>query len=854
MTSTVAGPDRRLQPARRTALVIVLGALLLGVLAAIHAATHMAVNTDTTDMIAADVPFREHDIAFRRAFPREADQLVVLVEGGDAGLAQAGAQRLVAALAADPAHFQGVLWPEGDPFFRRNGLLYLPPDELGAMSSRLAEAQPFLAALAAEPTLPGLLGLLRQGLAAGPEEARRLGPALRALTAVAEAQVAGRPGDLSWRDLVGGEAGGPARQLVLVGPVLDYGAMLPGAAALGALARITDDLAAPGLAFRVTGGPALDQEELESVGQGTGAASLGSLAAVAGLLVLGLGSWQLILATLASLVLGLVLTTALGLMAVGALNLISVTFAVLFIGIGIDFGIHLALRYREGLGRGLAQPAALAWARRSVARGLALTALCAAIGFLAFVPTSYRGLAELGIISAIGMGVALLTTLTFLPALLALLPPPRSAGPTLAAPAPQREAVLDRLLRRGRRPLLALALLIAAAGACALPWLRFDFNPLHLKDPNGPAVRAFAELAADPATTPYVIDVLAPDLPAAEVLAARLRQVPGVAEALTLADLVPVDQEAKLAAIDELALLLGPALTPRSATSDAAARAAAVAALRAGLGRSEDADARGLDAALAALGTEPAALRELERRLTSGLPALLDDLATALQAAPVQLADLPTGLRAQWQAVDGQARIMVRPAGGIAGNEDLARFADAVLAVAPAATGAPVIITEAGRTVLRAFAEATGGALLGIALTLLLVLRRPSDVLRALAPLAVAAAGVVLTCVAAGLGFNFANLIALPLLLGLGVSSAINLLVRFRLDGRERGLFATSTPRAVLFSAFTTLASCVSLALARHPGMASMGLLLTIAIGWSLVASLAVLPALLGLGGADEDA
>lgn len=245
------------------------------------------------------------------------------------------------------------------------------------------------------------------------------------------------------------------------------------------------------------------------------------------------------------------------------------------------------------------------------------------------------------------------------------------------------------------------------------------------------------------------------------------------------------------------------------------------------------------------MSVDPAQLAAFEQRLTAGLPALLDDLRNALQAGPVTLDDLPAGLRDQWLTADGRTRLMVRPAGGISDNEALGHFADAVHGVEPTATGTPVIITEAGRTVLAAFTQATVIAALAVLVLLAVVLRRVEDILLIFAPLLVAGLGVVATCVAFGLGFNFANLIALPLMFGLGVSGAVNLVMRQRLDGARFTLFGTSTPRAVVFSALTTVASCSSLILARHPGMRSMGILLTITIVWALFATMAVLPALL---------
>jgi predicted RND superfamily exporter protein len=180
-------------------------------------------------------------------------------------------------------------------------------------------------------------------------------------------------------------------------------------------------------------------------------------------------------------------------------------------------------------------------------------------------------------------------------------------------------------------------------------------------------------------------------------------------------------------------------------------------------------------------------------------------------------------------------------------NRDLEHFADAVLAVAPAATGAPVVVTEAARAVIGAFAEASLIAFGLITLLLIIVLRRPADVVLVFLPLAVAVLWTAASAVILGLALNFANVIVLPLLLGLGVSGAIHVVVRRRQAGAASAGGLASTPRAILFSALTTIASFGSLAVSSHLGMASMGLLLTIAILWSLVATLILLPALLTL-------
>jgi hypothetical protein len=381
----------------------------------------------------------------------------------------------------------------------------------------------------------------------------------------------------------------------------------------------------------------------------------------------------------------------------------------------------------------------------------------------------------------------------------------------------------------------------------------FDFNPLNLKDPQSESVRVFNALATDPETSPHVVDALEPTLEEADALAGRLEALPEVEQALTLTSFVPEAQDQKLELIDSLAFYLGPTLSAAEAAAPLGpeARRDALARLRVAL---ENTAASGpgaerLAAALEALGQEPsdAALMELEARLTATLPELLERLRQALDAGPVTLDDLPAGLRDQWVYEQGQARVLVRPAGPITNNAGLEAFASAVLDEAPAATGTPIVVLEGGREVVSAFREASILALAVITILLVIVLHKVRDLFFVLAPLALAILFTAATAVVLGLELNFANVIVLPLLLGLGVSGAVHVVMRWREEGRPRDLAATSTPRAVMFSALTTVASFGSLAISDHLGLASMGLLLTIAIFWSLVCNLLILPSMLAL-------
>jgi len=836
--------------------VIVLAiVLLLAAAALIYSATTLRINTDTTDMIAADVPFRQNHLAFKRAFPAFKETIVAVIDGDSPEESEEAAKALSAAMAADSRYFSMVDRPGSDPFFDQHGLLYLDIDALTDLGDRLAAAQPLLAALAADPNLKGLSDFL--GLALEHEDdaiPETLDQLLARLADVTDAAREGQPKNLSWLELLDqGRLSGSERSLLIAEPAIDYGSLAPAAKAI----EVTRDLAGKlgmnvegGPSMRLTGSAVIEHEELKTVSSGAVWAGLSATAGVAFLLVFGLGSIRLIVATLVTLLVGLIITAGLATLIIGQLNLISVTFAVLFVGLGVDFGIHLCLRYREEIQGQQPHDDALTRAVQAVRRPLSLSAFCAALGFIAFVPTDYRGLAELGIISATGMAVAWTTSLVLLPALLHLMPL-KSKSENLT-----KRADVPLWTQRHANIILGITIIAAVSSVPMLPRVAFDFNPLNLKDPNSESVSTFLDLERNPDTATNIINVLAPNLEEAERTADRLRETTGIGDVITLMSFVPKDQAEKLGLIDDMAFFLGSLAPSTDISIDDEARKNAFDRLLASLEQANPEDQSGAKRLLESLSafaettstSSGPALLDLEQRLTRYLPNLLTRLDQALNASEVSLQSLPETLRADWVNEAGEAKVMARPAIGIHDNRSLQRFADVALGAAPNATGTPIIITEAGRVVVGAFIEASVIAFSLITLVLIVVLRRPMDVFLVLVPLALAILFTAASSAFLDLQLNFANVIVLPLLLGLGVSGAIHVVMRRRMMAASDGSPGPiSTPRAVLFSALTTIASFGSLAISPHPGMASMGLLLTVAILWSLVCTLIILPALFAL-------
>jgi hypothetical protein len=813
------------------ALAVTAATLVIVVLAAVYLAQNLQVDTNLDELIDPDAPFRERQRALNAAFPEQDDRLVLVVSGGAPDARLAATTTLAERLRARDEIVRAVFAPAVMPFFVKNGILFDDLATLERRLDRLAEAQPLLAALARDPTPARLTELLAAGFEQDDPPPELLAAADR-LAPAFTAAAAARTRPIAWLDLAEFTAAGGSSFVIEITPVLDFERVRPGARALTAVRALADEIEAShaGVEVAMTGEVALEAEELEAAGTGAASAGLLSLALVTLVLVWSLRSAGAIASVLATLLAGLVLTGAFAMWAIGAFTMISIAFAVLFIGLGVDFAIHVVLRAQEEAGLGRSWRTAVAKGAGATGPALMLCAPTTALAFLAFTPTGYVGLAELGVIAAAGILIALALSLTFLPALLVL-----TAGPRRLPPAPWPHGA-PRMRRVAAGLVVALGLLsLAGAGS-----LRFDGDPLALKDPEAPSVVAFRQLLDSPTRSPYRAQLLVPDADAAARAAERLGHVPAVGPVVRLASFVPAAQDAKLALIDDARLFLDlPAYTPPAPT-DTERLARALARLAAAAPAGELADAA--RAIARRIERTPELAADLGETWFRWWPQALARTRALLDAGPVTAATLPPELVDRYVAADGRHKLDVLPAEPLETAADRRDFVEAVLAAAPDAAGNVVQMVRAGELVAGAMVEATLYALAGVTLVVAVVLRRPGEVVGVLGAVLLAAALTVGAMEIFDLAFNFANVIVLPLLLGVGVDAAIHVVMRARETSNPAIVGATSTPRAVFASALTTVASFGTLMLSPHAGTASMGLLLTLAVSASLVTVLVVLP------------
>jgi len=841
----------------RHAAPVIVASILLGIVSSWYAVTHFRMTTDINQLISPNISWRQREAEMEKAFPHF-ELIVAAINAPTQELVEAAANALAQRLSQQKDLFRTIDQPKGGKFFAQNGLLFQSTADLKSQMDMLTQAQRLVQVLAGDPSLRGVIQTLQFGLLGVQGGQITLDAMTWPLTQAAdtiEKVNAGQPTNFSWYALVQGHppTSGDLLRFLEIRAVLDYSELEPGRRATDAVRQAAVDLDIAGkyqAQLRLTGPVPMADEEFSTIKENAELNATVTITIVLFILWLALRWVRIILAVFVCVAVGLAMTAAVGMLLVGTLNLISVYFAVLFVGLGVDFGIQFSVRYRAERHDVDEVHEALLQTGRHAGAPLTLAALATAAGFLSFLPTVYKGVSELGLIAGIGMLIAFATSVTLLPALLSVLKPPsepEQLGYSALAP-------VDSFLERHRIAILVVTAVVVTAGLPLLYWLRFDFNPMNLRSPKTEAVSTYLALKNDPDSGFNDIQVLAPSLEAADQVAAKLRALPEVKRVLTLSSFIPADQQQKLPLIHNAAKVLLPLLNPTAPSQpptdaqNVSMMGSTADALRrlAGNGTGSGAvAARRLADAMAALSkADPAVRQRLQDIIVQPLRIALDDLRTLLTAREVTRANLPPDLVREWVTAEGKARVDVAPSGDAADNEVLQKFARAVQAVAPEATEGPISILEARREVVVAFIEAGACALLSIGVLLWLTLRRFGDVLLTLVPLLLAGVVTLEICVLIDLPLNFANIIALPLLLGVGVAFKIYYIMAWRAG--QTNLLQSVLTRAVTFSACTTATAFGSLWFSSHPGTSSMGKLLAISLLTTMAAAALFQPVLMG--------
>jgi uncharacterized protein len=847
-----------IQLVERYRIALIIGFIALTLFSIFYVKDNLGISTDTTDMLSEELAWRKLDIEYEKQFPQFNDNILVVVESDTADQATDTAIKLYSALKENPRLISNIYYPNLLPYFRQSAFLFFDDEELQDLADQLATIQPFLGTLLQDKNLRGLFTMLTDALQYKEDgEDIELKPLLLEVNRALE----NKNYNVSWQRLMSSDKLEKSvyREFIVLQTLESDEELLPGADVIKHIRTTISSLAVNNdVRIRLTGGTALSYEELKSVSEANIQAIIISFILVAIILLVGLDSIWLVITSLITLFFGLITTTAFAAATVGELNLISVAFAVLYIGLGIDFTIHLTLRYREQVLLPDKNNNALQQAMSHIFRSLILCAITTAIGFYSFIPTDYQGVAELGWIAGSGMFISIFFTLTLLPALLSLIP----YKAKLSSKSSHRLVTfLSNLPYQYSKQILLFTLIILIGFISQLYRISFDINTLNLQDPENESVQTYRDLLKDSDSSPWSSILLKENRSDAITAIKEIEQLDLVDKVIWYEDLLPEDQDDKLFIIDEMNLFMGPLSTESTNTeiSDTD-RIIAIEKLIEKLdhfsGHILDlnqelySETRKLKTHLTSLLSQNSNNKNyisLEKQLLSNLDGRIHALNDALNAEQVELSDIPATVHDRWVS-QKHYKIEIFPREDLNDNAAMKRFVSQLQAYDNTVIGSPIINIEAGEAVITAFKSAFTYALIAIALLLLILIRVKMDAAIILISVIVGSIFTFGFMLIFNIPLNFANIIGLPLLLGIGVDSGIHIADRFRqeqVQNSNKNIFMTSSSRGVIVSSLTTICSIGILAFSSHTGTASMGLLLTLGLSSMMVSTMMILPAFL---------
>jgi hopanoid biosynthesis associated RND transporter like protein HpnN len=908
----------------RRPYLVLLCAVALSIASVFYTKARLEFHTGQDDLITPNSRASRDYIDYTREFP-DLDGLVIVVRAApDPARAEHFADALAARLNADHANVKTVFYKIDAGAFADRAMLYMTSADLDALAEKLRTAFPMLGAYSADPSLAGFFAMVNagidrqlqaqmqsrmpaqmQGRTAASMRARRMRsaaatghpdtPSRTTAAAPSVAAVAAAPAafDLGAIDTVldgmladtgGAKYVSPWQSMMQAGVqdseqghgylVSDNGKYLLLQVAPGngvkdgpdpteAIERDLNAVRAafPGVMAGMTGGPALAHAEETTTAHDIALASLIAIGSNVLLLVIPFTAVVEPLFAVLALLAGVAWSFGFTTLAIGHLNLLSAVFTSVLAGIGINFPIHLMARYDEARRQGASSAQAIELAVVNTGTGVFASACIMALAFLTPVFTDFRGIAELGIVSAAGLFLCLVSALLVFPALVVLRDRYRPAGTRPQLAPHTRASILESAFRR---PALIVvgAVAITAGLAMLIGRVRFDQNLLKLQAEQTEAVKFENVLLKDSGRSSWFAVSLAPSIEAGEARAAAFRKLPVVSDVETISTYIPDDQAAKLKTLHALGAMLAPIeMAPmhhRPDSGDAARLARELGQLAGRLTQIAPADTSGgaaktkalAETALDRLKSDPAAFAGYEASINADLRARLGELKRDLKPAVVTTANLPKVVRDRFIGKSGRFLVQIYPRGDVWEDAALSRFISALKTVDRDVTGPPVQTYNIATVMRRGYEHAAVMALVAVFIFVFADFRNLRDTALATVPLLFGGAWMLEAMGWMGWEFNLANLFAVPILIGTGVDNGVNMLYRWREERDKSALILSkAVGKSVTISSLTTIAGFAALIPAAHRGISSLGWVLSLGVTLILVATLVVLPAMFELVG-----
>ena len=854
---------------------VVVLAVALAVFSLAYSASRLGFRTSRLDLINPDSNYNQLWIEYINDFG-DADDVVVVVEGTDRDQVVTVLEEVSAALAREDHLFHAVLHEVDLSTIRGKGLHYLPPSELLGIEDFLDKAQPVIngdwSQLKLGQTARRLSGQLAAdqselspaGRMAAYAELDRLSESL--LSALGSSARYRSPwpemplsiatlSELSSEYFLTNE-GRMGFVLLRLAGQKDKDAFTQGSDSIDALRDVIGRVQThhQDATIGLTGLPVMENDEMRSSEAAMMKASLLSLFGVACLFVAGFGGLRHPLITVGSLLLALAWSFGYVTLGIGHLNILSISFGVILIGLGIDFGVHYAARYLQLRGTMRSSEEALIETAAGVGPGIITGAITTAISFFMAGFTEFTGIAELGLIAGGGVLLCCLAAIVVLPAMIHISDAKRT-GTIVPKPLDIHGWLGPLFARPG------LLMTATAVGTVVLAlgmghffkhgW--YDHNLLNLQPEGIESVALERKLLAESDQSVWFALSIAEsreELLARKAQFSKLQSVERVDE---IASLIPVNDTRKRPIIERIRQRLAalPERPPQIPVDhpDELGRVLAQAQMVSAAGPSGMRVGRRLEQVRDLLRRMPLAecyqrLSEYQHYMAGDLLSRLHLLNSMANPEPPRLSDLPSGLVTRFVGQDGKHLLKIYSKADIWDMDAMEQFVREVRSVDSRVTGNPLQTYEASRQMQQSYIQAAWYALAAILLVLFIDFGSLRFTLLAMFPMAVGMLQMFGILGLLKLQLNPANMIVLPLILGIGIDDGVHVVHDFRrTPGRYR--MSASTASSVLITSLTTMVGFGSLMIASHRGLESLGRVLTIGVSCCMFNSLIMLPALL---------
>ena len=865
--------------------------ILLVLLCIVITRQKLQINTSRDDLVGGEKEYHRVYLEFKKEFPVQ-DDLVVVVESESMEKNRQFVERLGAKLEAETNLFTSVFFKGDLKLMGPKALLFLPEKDLAELRQTLEDFKPFLIAFTKATNLVTLFNLVNTQFRTASDEDnpqnRALARALPALERIISQASDGllRPGSPPSPGLNSLFDGGREAEQQIYITFADGRIYLVTAQAKTeklneeAVTRMRQLIAetqfeVPGLNVGLTGEPVLEVDEMRQSERDTMVASVVSLVLAALIFIYGYNETGRPLKATLCLIFGLAYTMGFTTATVGHLNILTITFVPILIGLAIDFGVHLITRYEEELRHGRTELYALEKAIVNTGMGIFTGAFTTAGAFFAMAAADFKGIQEMGVICGGGMLACLIPMMTLLPVI--LLRGKQNVLDHELGPVLDRKAAIEAGRRAKienawlRRPWIVIGVILAITAVCMLPIpkVRFDYNLLHMQSAGLPAVVFQDKLIKSSDRSVLFGAIVADNLSEATNLITRVKQLPAVGEVETMATYLSEDQTRKLELVGQIKKIAKqiefPPVDPNPVNVTELSRI--LWSLHGYCTLAADRVKKDEPELYKHFQDLRRAIVEIRKRMLLGnqkliaeqlaefQQALFNDVRETFEAIQNQddsdrlrPKDLPEALRNRFIGVHGRLLIQVFPKKDldIWERKQQEEFIRELRTIDPKVTGTPVQLYEYTTLLKNSFQQAAWYSAIAIAILVFIHFRKFSCVVLSLVPVGVGAIWMLGMMGAFNIPFNPANIMTLPLIIGIGVTNGIHILNRFA-EEEHPSILARSTGKAVLVSALTAIAGFGSLMLAQHRGIRSLGYIMSTGIATCMIVGLTFLPAILNI-------